>query len=66
MKISDADTSPHPSFDDVSIPSDSPSEDIDDTEMGDFLCDALSDDALSAFHPIESEHDAYLESLCEV
>ncbi len=59
MKISDAST-PLPAFPDVSIPSDESSDEIDDTEMGDFLFEALSD-----FQPIEGEHDAFLDALCE-
>ena len=60
MKISDAST-PLPAFPDVSIPSDESSAEFDDTEIGDFLLDALSD-----FHPIEGEHDdAFLDALCE-
>jgi hypothetical protein len=45
----------------VNIPSDDSSEEIDDTEMGEFLFEALSD-----LHPVEGENDFFLESLCEV
>ena len=54
MKISDAST-PLPAFPDMGIPSDESSEEIDDTEMGEFLFEALSD----------LHDDAFLDSLCE-
>lgn len=60
MKISDACTSLQPILD-TNIPSDDSSVEIDDAEMGEFLIEALSD-----FHPLDEEHDAFLQSLCEV